>query len=66
MARKTDEEFRKMSLVDIELYTEEHPAEGARVAKVCGKTAAFGLEKYVEYNINRAKNFATPKELNPE
>ena len=66
MARKTNDEFRKMSLEDMESYVEGHPAEGARAAKICSKTAAKSLEMFVEYQIDRAKEFAIPRKLETE
>jgi hypothetical protein len=66
MARKTNEEIKEMSLNDIEYYAQDRPAEGARIAKICGRTAALGLDMYMQYQVERAKKYATPKKFQTE
>lgn len=60
MARKTNDNFKSMSLNQIESYVGEHPSEGLRAAKIVGKTAAFCIQEHVTHAIGEAKKSVTP------
>lgn len=66
MAKVKNDEFRKKSLEQIEGYADEHPAEGGRLAKLCGDTAGYCVKKYIEYQVNRVTGGVNPKEPQPE
>jgi len=49
MARLTNEEIRRMSLDEADVYTDLHPAEAWRFAKAHGKSAARQTKKAVAH-----------------
>lgn len=66
MPKKSNDEFKNMSVNNIINYTSEHPKEGSRTSKVLGKAAADCLGMYIEDKIESAKNYMTPKQLDAE
>lgn len=43
----TDDEIRNMSLIDAERYTNEHPEDAWRIAKIQGEFAVMMLKKSI-------------------
>jgi len=66
MPKVKNDEFRKKSLEDIEEYADEHPAEGGRLAKLCGDSAAHCVKRYFEYQVDRVTGGANSKKPQPE
>ena len=63
MARLTNEEIRKMSLEDADIYTDLHPAETWRFAKAHGKSAIKLSKKSVAHGFKTQKLFADPEQI---
>ena len=52
MARLRDEDIRRMSPVQAEAYTKNHPAEAWRFAKIFGKEAAEQTKVAISYRFH--------------
>lgn len=66
MPKKSNDEFKNMSVNNILGYTSEHPKEGARTSKILGKAAADCLGMYIDEKVESAKKFMTPSQLQSE
>jgi len=66
MPKKTNAEFRDMSVNKILEYTSEHPKEGARTSKILGKAAADCLGMYIDDKVESAMKYMTPSQLQTE
>lgn len=63
MPKKSNEEFKNMSVNGILEYTSEHPKEGGRTSKILGKATAECLGMYIDDKVESAKKFMTPSQL---
>ena len=58
MARLTNEEIRNMSINEADIYTDQHPAEAWRFAKLHGKSAIAQTKKAVKHGFKTETLFA--------
>lgn len=58
MARLTNEEIRRMTIDQADVYTDAHPAEAWRFAKIHGASAAKQTKKAVKHGL--AKGMLVP------
>ena len=61
MARLTNQEIRRMSLDEADVYTDLHPAEAWRFAKAHGKSALRQTEKAAKHGFQAGILFADPE-----
>lgn len=61
MARLTNEEIRNMSLNEADAYTDLHPAEAWRFAKIQGNSAIQQTKKAAKHGFKTEILFAEPK-----
>ncbi len=61
MARLTNEAIRNMSLTEADRYTDLHPAESWRFAKIQGKSAIKQTQKAMSHGFKTEKLFAAPE-----
>lgn len=60
MARLTNEEIRNMSINEADAYTDRHPAEAWRFAKIYGRFAIDQTVKATSHGFKTKKLFAEP------
>ena len=63
MARLSNEEIRRMSLVEADVYTDLHPAEAWRFAREHGKSAIKQSKKTVKHGVESGLLYMTPDTL---
>lgn len=61
MARLSNEEMMRMSLVQAQKYTEDHPAEAWRFAKMYGREAIRQTKVALSNGFKTEKLFAEPE-----
>ncbi|MFC5530995.1 hypothetical protein [Cohnella yongneupensis] len=66
MARKTNDEFKDMSIKEMDEYTNDHPSEAIRASKLLGAAAGQQVQKYFVYQAQRVMKMGTPKQLSEE
>lgn len=60
IARLSNEEIQRMSLIQADAYTTLHPAEAWRFAKAHGKSAIHQTEKAIAYGVETGVLYAKP------
>lgn len=60
MARKKTSEFEDMTLRELKAYSDIHPAEGLRIAKVCVETKKHSATNYWKYRREEVMNIIIP------
>lgn len=60
MARLTNEEIKKMSIIEADAYTDVHPAEAWRFAKAHGAAAINQTKKAAKNGFKTGILFAEP------
>ena len=63
MAKKSNEEFKNMSVNNILDYTSGHPKEEARTSKILGKATADCLGMYIDDKIESAMKIVIPSQI---
>lgn len=61
MARLSNEEMMRMSLLQARKYTADHPAEAWRFAKMFGKEAIHQTKVALKHGYKAEKLFAEPE-----
>jgi hypothetical protein len=61
MPRKTNEEFKSMSINEMDAYTDHHPSEAIRASKLLGTAAGQQVQKYFVYQAQKVMKMGTPE-----
>lgn len=63
IAKITEEQYREMTLNEINGYINEHPSEGFRVSKLYAKSSGEAMDVYANYLLDKVKELAVPSIL---